>query len=86
MLKVTKQEYAALINGNTDSEHFAALYFTYLGDIHRYYSAKEMRNALARAIKKVQDIQVEVLGEEVANEMNFCISKSLVRLIPSLVY
>lgn len=80
MLQETKREYAAMISGNTDSEHFAALYFTYLGDINEVYSARRMRDALAKAIRKVQNIQVEVLGQEVANEMNFCISKTLVRL------
>lgn len=77
MLQETKREYAAMISGNTDSEHFAALYFTYLGDINEVYGARRMRNALAKAIKTVQDIQVQVLGKEVANEMNFCISKTL---------
>ena len=82
MLKETRWEYAAMISGNTDTEHFAALYFTMLGDIKESYSAKHMARTLAKAIKKVQDIQIRVLGCEVANEMNFCISRSSVLLTP----
>lgn len=86
MLKETRWEYAAMISGNTDTEHFAALYFTMLGDIKEFYSAKHMARTLAKAIKKVQDIQIRVLGCEVANEMNFCISRSLVLFGPRSIY
>jgi glutamine amidotransferase len=63
-----------MIWGNTDTEHLAALYFTYLGDIQKQYSAREMRNALAKAIRDVQEIQVRVLGQNTPNNMNICIS------------
>ena len=63
-----------MIWGNTDTEHLAALYFTYLGDIQKQYSAREMRNALAKAIMEVQNIQIRVLGKNTPNNMNICIS------------
>ena len=72
ILKETSPEYAAMIYGNTDTEHLAALYFTYLGDIHKQYSAREMRNAMARAVLRVQAIQVCVLGQNTPNSLNLC--------------
>ena len=63
-----------MIWGNTDTEHLAALYFTYLGDIQKQYPAREMRNALAKAIMEVQNIQIRVLGQNTPNNMNICIS------------
>jgi len=72
MLQEIRHKYLEMIDGNTDTEHFAALYFTYLGDINKTYSAFEMRNAIAKALWKVNEIQVKVLGYEVSNEMNLC--------------
>ena len=75
MLKETSAKYGAMIYGNTDSEHLAALYFTYLGDIDRQYSVEDMRDAMKKAVEFVRDTQIRVLGKEVSNSMNLCASK-----------
>ena len=76
MLKETSAKYGAMVYGNTDSEHLAALYFTYLGDIDRQYSANAMRDAMKKAVEFVRDAQIRVLGKEVSNSMNLCASKA----------
>jgi len=75
MLKETSAKYGAMIYGNTDSEHLAALYFTYLGDIDRQYPVGHMRDAMKKAVEFVRDAQIRVLGKEVYNSMNLCASK-----------
>lgn len=72
----------ASMRGTTDSEHIAALYMTHLdassGDkgnaAERPFGVTEMRDALARAIKDVQDIQESTLTSEeltqAANSLN----------------
>ncbi|KIM26776.1 hypothetical protein M408DRAFT_177493 [Serendipita vermifera MAFF 305830] len=77
-----KEEYFASMRGTTDSEHIAALYMTHLdassGDkgnaAERPFGVTEMRDALARAIKDVQDIQESTLTSEeltqAANSLN----------------
>lgn len=76
MLQKTSEEYRALIFGNTDTEHFAALYFTCLGDASKKYSAKQMQIALVKAMVIVNDLQREILGAEQENQLNFCASTS----------
>jgi len=72
ILKKISPEYAAMIYGNTDTEHLAALYFTYLGDIQKQYSAREMKAAMNSAVAEVERIQVCVLGKNTPNSMNLC--------------
>lgn len=79
MLEATSQQYTEMISGNTDTEHFAALYFTYLGDVHKSYTALEMRNAMEHALVKLHTIQVHILGREVSNDMNLCASMGFSR-------
>ena len=76
MLKETSAKYGAMIYGNTDSEHLAALYFTYLGDIDRQYPVETMRDAMKKAVEFVRDTQIRLLGKEVSNSMNLCTSKA----------
>lgn len=76
MLKETSAKYGAMIYGNTDSEHFAALYYTYLGDIDAQYPVETMRDAMKKAVEFVRDTQIRVLGKEVSNSMNLCASKA----------
>ncbi|KAF9002999.1 nucleophile aminohydrolase [Cyathus striatus] len=72
LLEQINHDYGSMILGNTDTEHLAALYFTYLGDINKTYTAQEMRSAMAKAILKVQEVQRNVLGKERANSLNLC--------------
>ncbi|KII83803.1 hypothetical protein PLICRDRAFT_180146 [Plicaturopsis crispa FD-325 SS-3] len=73
--KISAENFA-LIKGNSDTEHVAALYFTHLGDTNKTYTVEEMRDALASAIKDVADAQAEILSPEElqksANSLNLC--------------
>jgi len=82
MLKETSAKYGAMIHGNTDSEHLAALYFTYLGDVDRQYPVEHMKDSMKKAVEFVRDTQIRMLGKEVANSMNLCATdgESLVAL------
>lgn len=84
--KLNSEAYAA-IDGGTDSEHFAALYVTYLGQAagfgkegiskawERTYTAPEMKAALIRALETLFEIQIAVLGENApGNDLNFCVT------------
>jgi glutamine amidotransferase len=63
---------SAIRSDDTDTEHLAALYFTYLGNIQKRYSARDMKDAdvMERADLKVQAIQMQVLGQNTPNSMN----------------
>jgi len=79
MLEKTAPAYAAMIHGNTDTEHFAALYFTYLGDMNQGFTASEMRNALQKTIDDVLNLQANAARRNVgnaplANSLNICTS------------
>jgi glutamine amidotransferase len=72
-----------MIQGGTDTEHFAALYFSYLchppdyRGTDKHYSASEMWKALQSAIKTLQKIQEEhkiVVNQTVDNYLNICTS------------
>ena len=65
MLERTDQKYSDMIHGSTDTEHFAALYFSRLdefanfpriNDIEKPYPASMMWDALKRAIRDVFEI------------------------------
>ncbi|KAF8598180.1 N-terminal nucleophile aminohydrolase [Ceratobasidium sp. AG-I] len=64
------------IAGSTDSEHLAALYFSYLGeDWSVVYSLQDMKHALERAIKCVIKLQGALPGATVpvaASSLNLC--------------
>ena len=70
MLELIKPEYAAMIYGNTDTEHFAALYFTHLGDIEEEHTSKQMQVALGNTIEDVKRLQ----GNNLINALNICSS------------
>jgi hypothetical protein len=78
----TSEAFVGMIEGGTDTEHFAALYLTYLCDeddgesgADKHYKASLMWTALERAIRKVEEIQK---GREppilVDNFLNICTS------------
>jgi hypothetical protein len=71
MLELIKPEYAAMIYGNTDTEHFAALYFTHLGDIEKEHTSKQMQVALRESIEDVKKIQD---NNKLVNLFNICSS------------
>ncbi|KII90176.1 hypothetical protein PLICRDRAFT_174954 [Plicaturopsis crispa FD-325 SS-3] len=77
LLKI-KKEYSALIYGNTDTEHLAALYFTFLGDINKSYSVRHMRDSLIKAIHQIEEVQKQILTPEelksAGNSLNLCSS------------
>ena len=58
----------ANIHGSTDSEHFAALYITYLTERkgqkswEQQYTVKQMRDAMRKVIGTVVNLQREKLG------------------------
>ena len=67
----------ANIAGSTDSEHFAALYITYLTDgkgkssWEKQYTVHQMRDAMRKAIGSVVQLQRSKLGEKAkANSLN----------------
>ena len=67
----------ANISGSTDSEHFAALYITYLTEgkgkasWERQYPIMKMREALRKAIGSVVELQRKKLGDKAqANSLN----------------
>ncbi|EJD54672.1 N-terminal nucleophile aminohydrolase [Auricularia subglabra TFB-10046 SS5] len=66
------------IQGSTDSEHIAALYFTYLApgdDWERTYPVVEMKRALDRTIATIIELQKQLPGPPVdANSLNLCTS------------
>jgi glutamine amidotransferase len=69
-------ENVAWIKGNTDTEHVAALYFTHLGDTSITYPVGKMRDALAAAIRDIQEAQKVILSPadlaNSANSLNLC--------------
>ncbi len=77
MLGVTSQGFAAMIEGGTDTEHFAALYLSYLCDppdfigADKHYKASSMWNAMQSAIRTVEKIQKDH-NIDVDNFLNFC--------------
>lgn len=72
-----------MMKGTTDSEHLAALYMTYLGDgaDEKAFTTQEMKLALEKTIRTVQDIQQKVLPkdelEKGANDLNLVTSQYL---------
>ncbi|PPQ68162.1 hypothetical protein CVT26_005768, partial [Gymnopilus dilepis] len=81
MLERTDQKYSDMIHGSTDTEHFAALYFSRLDelanspridDIEKPYPASMMWDALKRAIRDVFEIQMEQFGGLPRNALNIC--------------
>jgi glutamine amidotransferase len=74
-------EYFAAMKGTTDSEHLAALYMTYLGEgaEEKAFTVQEMRDALVKTIRTLQDTQKKVLSndqlEKEANSLNLVASK-----------
>ena len=60
----------ANIHGSTDSEHFAALYITYLIDgkgkasWEKQYTVQQMRNAMRKAVGSVVQLQRKKLGDQ----------------------
>jgi hypothetical protein len=79
MLNETSNGLIAMIEGGTDTEHFAALYLTYLCDppdhqgVDKHYSASEMWKALQSTIKTVENIQRKH-NVNVDNYLNICTS------------
>ena len=82
MLAEISEGFAAMIEGGTDTEHFAALYLSYLCKpknhlgAEEYYDASKMWNALQAAIHKVQKIQKDRGFEikNIDNYLNICTS------------
>ena len=77
-LKVGEEEYGN-VQGSTDSEHFAALYMTYLTQgkgkegWETQYGVEEMRDALYKAMQTVIELQQKKYGENAkANSLNVC--------------
>jgi hypothetical protein len=74
-----------MIGGNTDTEHLAALYFSYLdkqdaddtfgNSKEKKYAARSMWTALKKAIEVVENIQVKHFGMKLNNALNICTSK-----------
>jgi glutamine amidotransferase len=60
----------ANISGSTDSEHFAALYITYLTEgkgkasWEKQYSVQQMRDAMRKAVGTVVQLQRKKLGDK----------------------
>lgn len=79
-LKIGQDEYIN-IKGSTDSEHFAALYITFLtagkgkGGWESQYPLSEMRDALHKAMKTVIELQLQKYGSNAkANNLNVCVT------------
>lgn len=73
------------IHGSTDSEHFAALYMTYLARLGHVqckaswescnYNCNEMREALIEAVVTVISLQQKSLGQKAqANSLNVAVT------------
>ena len=90
MLQITDRRHGDMIHGSTDTEHFAALYFSRLhdlyentddpitiSDVEKRYTAHQMREALIIAINQVLSIQEKRFGEILDNDLNFCTSMCL---------
>jgi glutamine amidotransferase len=79
MLAQISDGFISMIEGGTDTEHFAALYLTYLCDpknfrgADKHYEASLMWTALQSAIHKVEDIQKKY-NIDVDNYLNICTS------------
>jgi glutamine amidotransferase len=85
MLDEIEKEAYENIHGSTDSEHFAALYMTYLARLEHVqgkaswsncdYSCSEMREALIQAVKTVISLQQKSLGQKAqANSLNVAVT------------
>jgi glutamine amidotransferase len=80
MLDKTSEGFTAMIEGGTDTEHFAALYFTYLcdpPDLHgadKHYEASLMWEALQSTVHTVEKIQKDRGMVDVDNYLNICTS------------
>ncbi|MCJ1438079.1 hypothetical protein MMC27_007466 [Xylographa pallens] len=77
MCKLMDNDSYANITGSTDSEHFAALYITYLTEgkgkssWEQQYSVMKMRDAMKKAVKTVVELQKSKLGDKCeANSLN----------------
>jgi len=70
MIDLMDDDAYANIQGSTDSEHFAALYITYLtegngkGSWEKQYPVHQMRDAILKAIGAVVKLQRKKLGEK----------------------
>jgi glutamine amidotransferase len=85
MLDEIEKEAYENIHGSTDSEHFAALYMTYLAQLEHVqgkaswsncdYSCNEMRKALLQAVMTVVSLQQKSLGQKAqANSLNVAVT------------
>ncbi|MCJ1310456.1 hypothetical protein MMC25_004120 [Agyrium rufum] len=79
--KLLDDDTYANIDGGTDSEHFAALYMTFLTGgsgkeaWERQYSVSEMRDALHKALGTVIETQKAILGDKAAaNSLNVAVT------------
>jgi len=79
-MEIGDDEYAN-VQGSTDSEHFAALYVTYLTKgkgqegWESQYDVDSMRNALYKAMQTVIELQQKKYGENAkANSLNVCVT------------
>lgn len=70
MVDLIDDDAYANIQGSTDSEHFAALYMTYLtagqgkASWENQYPVHQMRDAIRRAVGSIVKLQREKLGEK----------------------
>ena len=70
MVDLMDDDAYANIQGSTDSEHFAALYITYLTDgkgqksWEQQYTVKQMRDAMRKAVGTVVKLQRDKLGDK----------------------
>ncbi|KAI0031736.1 N-terminal nucleophile aminohydrolase [Vararia minispora EC-137] len=66
----------AQLQGNTDSEHLAAVYMTHLGDAQAAHSLEEMKAALLHTIRDMMEVQKAVLSPDqltkAASSLNLC--------------
>jgi hypothetical protein len=81
MTMETSEGFIGMIQGGTDTEHLAALYFTYLCDppnekgADKHYEASLMWTALERTIHKVEEIQKRRgTSIDFNNYLNICTS------------
>jgi hypothetical protein len=87
MMKKIRPKYQKMIGGATDTEHLAALYFSYLdrelpdeyfgASKEKKYSARAMWFAMQRAVDKVEEIQVKLFRKKLNNTFNLCASRCL---------
>eukprot|EP01119_Soliformovum_irregulare_P001600 TRINITY_DN11323_c0_g1_i1.p2 TRINITY_DN11323_c0_g1~~TRINITY_DN11323_c0_g1_i1.p2 ORF type:complete len:334 (-),score=57.95 TRINITY_DN11323_c0_g1_i1:42-1043(-) len=71
-----------LIQGTTDSEHVAALYFTMLGDIEAEHSLEEMRVAMLKTLEVLNRLLTDhsVTSDEAAarcSSLNFAVTDGI---------